>query len=169
MARSISECALPPRACLPVYRSSLRAHMSPVLAISPLIFWDLTSLVPWTYQGLLFQPQCSPQVLCSQWSPLDLTSSVSSWVRFAVCKTHEFLEPHYHRLKSFFQETSSVSRGRKGEQGGMEYMGYVLVYLLVFAVKGPLQTFSSIFFKDLMQQVCLGLCFIFPQSISVMI
>lgn len=51
----------------------------------------------------------------------------------------------------------------------MEYMGYVLVYLLVFAVKGLLQTFSSILFKDLMQQVCLGLGFIFPQSISVMI
>lgn len=72
--RSISpECALPPRACLPVYRSSLRAHMLPVLDIAPLIFWELASLVPWTYQGFLFQPQCRPQVLCSQWSPLDFT------------------------------------------------------------------------------------------------
>lgn len=35
--------------------------------------WEFASLVPWIYQGLLFHPQCNPQVFCSQWSPLDFT------------------------------------------------------------------------------------------------
>lgn len=38
-----------------------------------LMCWELASLAPSACQGLLLQPQCHPQVLCSQWSPFDLT------------------------------------------------------------------------------------------------
>lgn len=168
MARSIS-WALPPRdmsPCLQEHRSSLRAHMKPVLDIAALMCWGIGLLGSLNMSGASVPAPVRPPG--SLWSPLDLTP-FSFFLRFGgfrVCKGHEFLEPHYHRLKRFFQEADSVFRDRKGEQGGIYW---ALVYLLILAVKGPLQTFSSILFKDLMQQVCLGLCFIFPQSISVVI
>lgn len=160
MARSISPgCALPQGSHVSLFTGAQEQPQSAhVACFRTLPLSCAGNWPPWFPEhvwGFCSSPtQCNTQVLCSQWSPLDLSPFSfflgEIWgVRSSLqSPSSQSLEPHYHRLKRFSQEAISVFRDKKGEQGGIDG---ALVYLLVFAVKGPLQMFSSTLFKDLVQ------------------
>lgn len=122
VARSIS-WALPPRACLPVYRSRLRAHMWPLRHCPSHVLGNWPPWFPERVRGFCSSPSATPRFSVDSDHLWTWLLSLSSWVRFGGVQSLQspwmFGTPLPQIKKVFLWINFCFQRRKRGARGNI--------------------------------------------------